>query len=272
MLAGARALLVTAGAGLGVDSGLPHFRGDQGFWNAYPPYRKLGVSFIEMANPEAFAADPAFAWGFYGHRLMLYRETSPHAGFAIMRQFGEGLEGGCFVFTSNVDGHFQRSGFDASQIYECHGSLNHLQCMHDCGQSIWSADGVEVSVDIETMRATGGLPACPSCGGLARPNVLMFGDMGWDSRRSDEQDTRYQLWLQKWYGEGLVVFECGAGSAIPTVRLQSQMVASAGGRLIRVNPREPEIPAGVPGVSLSIGALAACQELLTPDGQSAAVG
>lgn len=49
-LRGARALVVTAGAGMGVDSGLPDFRGDQGFWKAYPPYQRLGVSFVDAAN------------------------------------------------------------------------------------------------------------------------------------------------------------------------------------------------------------------------------
>ena len=74
-------LLVTAGAGMGVDSGLPDFRGDQGFWSAYPPYAKLGLSFVDLANPRWFQQDPALAWGFYGHRLNLYRTTRPHEGF-----------------------------------------------------------------------------------------------------------------------------------------------------------------------------------------------
>ena len=65
----ADALLVTAGAGMGVDSGLPDFRGDKGFWKAYPPFERLGVSFVDMANPGWFARDPELAWGFYGHRL-----------------------------------------------------------------------------------------------------------------------------------------------------------------------------------------------------------
>ena len=46
----ADALLVTAGAGMGVDSGLPDFRGTQGFWRAYPVLAKLGLSFEEMAD------------------------------------------------------------------------------------------------------------------------------------------------------------------------------------------------------------------------------
>src|SRR5690348_10354137 len=80
----ARALVVTAGAGMGVDSGLPDFRGSEGFWEAYPPYKKLGISFVDAANPARFEEDPQLGWGFYGHRTNLYRETVPHAGFGLL--------------------------------------------------------------------------------------------------------------------------------------------------------------------------------------------
>ena len=78
-VASAEALLIGAGAGMGVDSGLPDFRGNQGFWRAYPPYQNLGLDFVSLANPRWFASAPALAWGFYGHRLNLYRATQPHA-------------------------------------------------------------------------------------------------------------------------------------------------------------------------------------------------
>ena len=70
-IAGAGSLFVTAGAGMGVDSGLPDFRGPEGFWRAYPVFAKLGIRFEEAANPRWFREDPALAWGFYGHRLEL---------------------------------------------------------------------------------------------------------------------------------------------------------------------------------------------------------
>jgi NAD-dependent SIR2 family protein deacetylase len=60
----ADALLVTAGAGMGVDSGLPDFRGAQGFWRAYPAIAKLGLSFEGMANPAWFKKNPHLAWAF----------------------------------------------------------------------------------------------------------------------------------------------------------------------------------------------------------------
>ena len=138
----ADALLISAGAGMGVDSGLPDFRGNEGFWKAYPPYRKLGASFVEMANPRGFVSDPEFAWGFYGHRLNLYRETEPHDGFERLLEIGSAKPGGYFVFTSNVDGQFRKAGFDEERIAECHGSIHHLQCVTGHSDEIWSAEGM----------------------------------------------------------------------------------------------------------------------------------
>jgi NAD-dependent SIR2 family protein deacetylase len=250
-IAGADALLITAGAGIGVDSGLPDFRGNEGFWNAYPPMRKLGVSFVDMANPGWFQRDPELAWGFYGHRLNLYRETTPHAGFGILRRWGERMNRGSFVFTSNVDGQFQAAGFDPDRILECHGSIHHLQCTSPCGDAIWEAEGVEVSVDEATFHASLPHPACPYCGALARPNVLMFGDWSWIPTRSDAQGSRFNSWISKAAGDRLVVVEIGAGTAVPTVRMTSeQTVGRLGGTLIRINVREPQVPGNHIGLVL----------------------
>jgi NAD-dependent SIR2 family protein deacetylase len=260
-ISGASALLVTAGAGMGVDSGLPDFRGNEGFWRAYPPYAKLGLSFAELANPRWFRTDPAFAWGFYGHRLNLYRTTVPHGGFAILKRWMETRSG--FVFTSNVDGQFQRAGFDADRVHECHGAIDWLQCTRGC-TGLFSAGGFEVKVDPETFRAEGPLPACPTCGALARPNVLMFGDGEWDAARSDEQEIRFGAWLHELErkGHALAVVECGAGTAIPTVRMTSERVArTLRGTLIRINVREPE--GGTVGVPMgALSALTAISQIV----------
>ncbi|HEY1226196.1 MAG TPA: NAD-dependent deacetylase, partial [Ramlibacter sp.] len=97
LLRDADALLIGAGAGIGVDSGLPDFRGDHGFWRAYPPLAARGIRFVEIANPHSFMAHHELAWGFYGHRLALYRDTVPHAGFAVLREIGARLPHGAFV-------------------------------------------------------------------------------------------------------------------------------------------------------------------------------
>jgi len=247
-------LLITAGAGMGVDSGLPDFRGDDGFWRAYPALRHHGFSFEDIANPAVFSSDPHLAWGFYGHRLKLYRATQPHAGFHLLLDWASRMEHGAFVFTSNVDGQFQRAGFDASRILEAHGAIDFLQCTRECGAGIFSAESARVHIDATTMRAREPLPSCPSCGALARPNILMFGDGEWDATRSDAQQDNLERWLDGLGDAPLLIIECGAGSAVPTVRHFSERLARRPETLlVRLNPREPDVPHGQ--VSLPLGAL-----------------
>jgi NAD-dependent SIR2 family protein deacetylase len=261
-LGDARALLITAGAGIGVDSGLPDFRGNQGFWKAYPPFARLGLSFIDMANPSWFATDPELAWGFYGHRMKLYRSTVPHPGFDLLKSWGDQLPDGCFVFTSNVDGQFQRAGFARDQIVECHGSIHHLQCSRPCSPDIWPADEADVEIDEETMRASPPLPECPACGAVARPNILMFGDWGWHGSRTSRQEQRLSAWLRTAGNQALMVVELGAGSAVPTVRMTSERTVSVtGGTLVRINPREPQVPRQQIGIAApALQALQAIQD------------
>ncbi len=261
---GADALLVTAGAGMGVDSGMPDFRGPEGFWKAYPPFKNLGLDFVAMANPRWFHKDPEMAWGFYGHRLNLYRDTAPHAGFGILQSWALRMPEGGHVFTSNVDGHFQRGGFDEDIVTEVHGSILFAQCMKECGAGIFPADEFQIGIDESTFRCAQPLPVCPHCGGLARPNVLMFGDGSWDPARTVQQEMRLENWLDNVYGK-LVVIELGAGCAVPTVRAFSETVCeNRPSTLIRINVREAEGPKGC--IELPLGALQALRAL------SAAVG
>lgn len=250
----ADAVLITAGAGIGVDSGLPDFRGNKGFWKAYPPIAKLGISFSEMANPHWFEIKPKLAWAFYGHRLNLYRKTTPHRGFSQLLELAEQKPGGYFVFTSNVDGQFQKAGYSEDRIEECHGSIHHLQCAQVCSHSIWDACEIEVVVDEERFEAQKPLPNCIQCGGLARPNILMFGDWYWISSRTDTQSRRFAEWLHEIRSEKLklVIVETGAGLAVPTVRMKSEYTAeSYNGTLIRLNPRDYAAPPG--HISIPLG-------------------
>jgi NAD-dependent SIR2 family protein deacetylase len=257
-IAAADGILFTTGAGMGVDSGLPDFRGDRGFWRAYPAYERLGLSFSALANPRWFDRDPTLAWGFYGHRLELYRRTVPHAGYALVRAWSAAAALGGVAFTSNVDGQLQRAGFDDDRIVECHGAIQWLQCTRECGIGIYPATDVRADVDPDSFRAREPLPKCPSCGALARPNVLMFGDDGWTSDRTDAQFERLEEWLGGLPPRpgALVVVECGAGKAVPTVRsFGERCVRTHGAVLVRINAREAEGPRGT--VSIDDGALAA---------------
>lgn len=249
-LRGADAVLITAGAGMGVDSGLPDFRGDDGFWKAYPPLQQAGIRFVEMANPVHFEQDPRLAWGFYGHRLQLYRATVPHEGFSILLAIAAELKNGYFVYTSNVDGQFQKAGFDPQRVAECHGSIHHQQCSAGCTEEIWSADDFIPEVDLGACRLTSDLPACPHCGAVARPNILMFNDSEWIARRSDLQYER----MRRWAGASgkIVVIELGAGVHIPSIRRFGEASKFP---LVRVNPRDCEVH-GPNAVAVKAGALA----------------
>jgi len=237
---------------MGVDSGLPDFRGDQGFWRAYPPYERLNISFVDAANPRHFSEDPAFGWGFYGHRANLYRNTVPHAGFGIIRAWIQRFDPDWFVVTSNVDGQFQKAGFDGDRVCEVHGSIHHLQCTVPCCDSIWE-NKEEFTVDMGTMRADH-VPRCPECGAVARPNILMFGDWSWLGGRSESQRRRLDAFLTRCAGRRLLILEMGAGTSIPTIRNLGQRVGSReGALLVRINPREPVVR--TPHLSLPVGAL-----------------
>lgn len=252
-------LVIGAGAGMGVDSGLPDFRGTQGFWRAYPALAKSGIDFYAAANPRRFVEAPRQAWGFYGHRLNLYRKTRPHTGFEILARWGARSVLGALVYTSNVDGQFQRAGFDDGAIWECHGSLMHLQCTRPCSEAVWPADGFEPEIDEARCELLNELPRCPHCGALARPNVLMFGDGAWVEARTQAQS---QALLQRLGRARRPLFiELGAGTAVPSVRHFGQgVVSECGGRLLRINLRESKVPLA-DDLGLAMGALAALQAI-----------
>ena len=249
LISSATGLLVTAGAGMGVDSGLPDFRGSEGFWNHYPALGNRGMGFTDIANPAAFRANPELAWGFYGHRLNLYREAIPHRGFEILREIGGNMPDGMFVFTSNVDGQFQKAGFDPRNICEVHGSIHFLQCMDNCTGDIWPAVDFQPNIDNRNCLLLSPLPRCHGCGGIARPNILMFDDWEWNEQRVASQQQEMGDWLERVARP--VVIELGAGTAIPSVRM---MGARTGAPMIRINPREPAV--GQPGsIGLAVTAL-----------------
>jgi NAD-dependent SIR2 family protein deacetylase len=267
VIAQADALLITAGAGMGVDSGLPDFRGVEGFWRAYPKARELGLRFEEMANPRWFERDPHLAWAFYGHRLHLYRATRPHKGFEILRKLSNTKKYGSFIFTSNVDGQFQKAGFDPERIMEVHGSIHHLQCTRNCRGAIWPADGIAIEIE-EGFRAKDPLPRCPHCSTTARPNILMFGDGEWESSRTNAQSRRLQNWLRtlEQSGARLAIIELGAGTTLPMVRRSGEDIARHFDTpLIRINPREAQ---GAE-IGVAMGALQALEEI---GGRSEEVG
>lgn len=248
LLENAEGLMITAGAGMGVDSGLPDFRGNEGFWKAYPALGEAGIGFELIARPSSFKRTPRLAWGFYGHRLDLYRKTTPHPGFATLKALAQRMQRGAFVVTSNVDGQFQKAGFADHRILEIHGSIHNLQCSTPCRQEIWPADVIEPSIDAANCLWLSDLPCCPFCGGVARPNILMFNDAEWIPRQAEKQRNSLSGWQS--FSKTMVVIELGAGTALPSIRRFS---LAQGCPVIRIDPGNASMPPDA-GVSLAMGA------------------
>ena len=159
-------------------------------------------------------------------------------GYWMLRDWARAMPAGYFVVTSNVDGHFEAAGFPSDRILEQHGSIHRYQCTLPCGDALWQDDPPDLDIDLETLQARGTLPRCPECGALARPNVMMFGDVRWVARATKVQQQRYAKWLASVRGKRVVILECGAGKAIATIRSLSERLAAERSRvtLVRINP------------------------------------
>lgn len=253
-LMNADAVIFTTGAGMGCDSGLPDFRGQDGFWNAYPPLRDRQIDFASMANPRLFSLDPYLAWWFYGHRFNLYRKTTPHSGYHVQKAIADQLPH--FVHTTNVDAAYLKCEFDPDSVCETHGSIFHWQTHGDECSAIFEAPNRDLDIDTTNLRARE-LPRTPD-NKLARPNILMFGDCDWNYQRERNQYRKLLRFLDTHMDSNLVILECGAGNSIPTLRIFGERVARKfGATLIRINPREPEDA----DVCIDLGAAAALDKI-----------
>jgi len=178
------------------------------------------------------------------NRYHLYTKAEPHCGYHILRQWADKINKH-FVFTSNVDGMFERAGFAPEQIIECHGSIHFVQYRdaRQFGTDVVPASATtlpSLHVD-EYFRAQGELPKIN--GRPARPNILMFGDWGFVETRLQKQEDRHEAFFESLPASAkVVVVEVGAGKAVPTVRYTSESVLERfpSARLIRINVDEPE--------------------------------
>eukprot|EP01147_Barroeca_monosierra_P001922 gene1922-5011_t len=249
------ALLIAAGAGMSLDSGLPDYRNPESWEKSFPLLAANNLSYECMARECCFHDKPCTVWSWYKHRFDEYQATQPHEGYHILHNWAREKVHGFKVFTSNVDGFFARSGFPRANIVECHGSLNRLQCISG-KHGIWKSVSTFRNLSIETMcRKTGlcftkqcKIPKCRSygCELQARPNILLFGDKFWESANTTIQKQIYQEWLSTLpINSVLGIIEVGVGQIVPTVHLEVDRIfherLSRGleTHVIRINPEGP---------------------------------
>lgn len=197
---------------------------------------------MDLSTRGLFFNDPRLAYGFHGSTLAMFAGADPHDGYRALHDLCRRMPQGYRIFTSNVDGLFEKAGWDASLVTECHGSIRTLQCFEPLCKRQYELRGWRSQWNIdEDLRWVGNLPAC-ECGSILRPNVLLLDDgPNWHGARYHESQKRLELWAAD--VERLVVLEVGSGGLVPTVRLFGEGVASAKAcAFIRVNLRSHRVP------------------------------
>ena len=146
----AKSVVVFTGAGVSAESGIPTFRsGANALW--------ANADIEQFANPRGYRRRARDAWQWYAHRAQVAREAQPNAAHFAMRDI-EGHADDFLLVTQNIDGLHHRAG--SRNILELHGTLRRARCF-DCRKYFEWPDPA-------------GDPVCASCGGMLRPDVVMF--------------------------------------------------------------------------------------------------
>jgi NAD-dependent deacetylase len=179
-------ILFLTGAGVSAESGVPTFRGEEGYW-------RIGSRHYfpeELATRGAFSAMPDEIWGWYLYRRSICRAASPNAGHLALaeleRELTERGEAERFLLvTQNVDGLHLRAGNSGARTYQIHGNLDYMRSLDDDDARIYPLPK-ELGERWERGRAIGesqrALLVCPHDHSPARPHVLWF-DESYDEAR-----------------------------------------------------------------------------------------
>lgn len=154
-IARATRLTILTGAGMSAASGVPTFRGTGGLWHSFRAE--------DLATPEAFARDLLLLWQWYDWRRETIAGCDPNKGHEVVAAWSR--HPGTVVITQNVDGLHERA--DTERVIRYHGSIWQMRCTANCGAPAWD----DRTTPLPTLP-----PECPSCGAMARPGVVWFGE------------------------------------------------------------------------------------------------
>jgi len=156
LLLRARSGIAFTGAGISVESGIPHFRGQGGLWTKFDPYK--------VAHIDTFRKDPAQYWTYsLNHRRTDAEPNRAHRALVDLERRGQ-LRA---VITQNTDGLHQKAG--SGHVVELHGSSHEVVCL-DC-------DARFPREQVDRMNREHCPPSCPACGGrFLKPTVVLFGE------------------------------------------------------------------------------------------------
>lgn len=219
-------VVALTGAGVSAESGIPTFRGKEGYWTVgsreYHPQ--------ELATHEAFERMPWEVWAWYLYRRAVCRAAEPNAAHHALVRWDAALGDRFALVTQNVDGLHRRAGSPAERMFPIHGDIGLMRCAVDCVADRWPIpEGVPALGNGEAVRPEHqALLVCPRCGGMARPHVLWF-DETYDEPKFFF-DTSRQLASQ---ASLLVVVGTSAQTNLPWQVVT--LAARAGATIIDIN-------------------------------------
>jgi NAD-dependent deacetylase len=218
-IARARRVVVSTGAGMSKESGIPTFRDAQdGLWSRFDPQ--------QLATERGFRDAPGRVWSWYEYRRGRMAECEPHAGHGALVEL-EALVPELAIVTQNIDGLHQRSG--SRRVIELHGSIHRNRCL-DCGRrgDPPALEGAREEREVPEREP----PRCGACGSYLRPDVVWFGEML-------PPDAVEEAWSLTRLCDVLLVVGT-SGMVWPAAELP-HIAARSGGRVIEVNPEPSEL-------------------------------
>jgi len=221
-------VLWLTGAGISAESGIPTFRGKEGYWRVgsrnYQPE--------EMATSGAFQEMPEEVWAWYLYRRGVCRAAEPNAAhLALVKAEQRGGERFLLV-TQNVDGLHVRAGNTLERTYQIHGNIDFMRCSKECLPApVPLPGGVDVAWDKGRPLSDSELEQlkCPSCGAMSRPHVL------WFDESYDEPNFRFQSSIDVARHASLVIVVGTTGATSLPMHIGT-IASQRGVPMIVVNP------------------------------------
>jgi NAD-dependent deacetylase len=212
-------VLVITGAGVSAESGIPTFRGKDGYWRNLDP--------IKLATPEAFARDPELVWQWYGERRHRIRNAQPNAAHEAIAKLAQ-RSNEFLLVTQNVDDLHKRAGLANAEMVQIHGDIFVTRCSRCDFEHPPSSNYGATS---EQEQEQNGVPRCTKCGALMRPGVVWFGEP-----LPARETERVENYLQR--DSCGVVIVTGTTATFGYIIDWALRASRRGGELIEVNPEE----------------------------------
>ncbi len=223
----AGSIVVLTGAGISAESGIPTFRGPEGYWTVGSrEYRPE-----EMATFRMYRSHPSAVWQWYLFRRTICQKAQPNAAHHALVDLEKKLENRFLLITQNVDGLHIRAGNSLKRIYQIHGNINYMRCGAACTDKIYMIpDSIKEREKNEPLceRDHDAL-RCPVCGNSARPHVLWFDEY------YDEQRYRVNSSIKAAANADVLLSVGTSGATNLPIQIVS-IAAQRGALLIDVNP------------------------------------